>query len=153
DPNSRIARQWHFWATLFLAVCALHTIGALFWGGRIRHFLNPINIPWLAYRAFQGGMYTEARDRLWNMVVGLRLPYYFWLGLRGFIGAFLWLAFPLLLLGLGHIVPLFGLVGGLLLAVVVLYVPFLQVRFARDNRLRCFIEFQQVRGAFRRAPL
>src|SRR5262249_61765684 len=36
---------------------------------------------------------------------------------------------------------------------VVLYVPFLQVRFARDNRLRAFREFQQVRGAFRRAPL
>ena len=104
-------------------------------------------------RAFRGGLYTEARDRLWNTVVGLRLPYYFWLGARGFLGAFLWLAIPLLLLGLGHRAPLVGIIGGLMLAVVVLYVPFLQVRFARDNRLRAFREFQQVRRAFRRAPL
>jgi hypothetical protein len=40
-----------------------------------------------------------------------------------------------------------------MLAAVVLYVPFLQVRFARDNRLRAFREFRQVRAAFRRAPL
>jgi membrane protease YdiL (CAAX protease family) len=40
-----------------------------------------------------------------------------------------------------------------MLAVVVLYVPFLQVRFARDNRLRAFREFKQVRAAYRRAPL
>jgi hypothetical protein len=102
---------------------------------------------------FRGGVYTEARDRLWNTVVRLRLPYYFWLGARGFLGAFLWLAVPLLLLGQGHRAPLIGILGGLMLAVVVLYVPFLQVRFARDNRLRAFREFRQVRAAYRRAPL
>lgn len=153
DPNGRIARQWQLWLSVLATIFTLHAVAALLRGGRIRHFLFPLNIPWLVIRVFRGGLYTEARDRLWNTVVSLRIPYYFWLGVRGFAGAFLWLALPLLLLGLGHRLPLVGFIGGMMLAVVVLYVPFLQVRFARDNRLRAFIEFQQVRGAFRRAPL
>jgi hypothetical protein len=153
DPNGRIARQWEGWLTLLATVFALHATAAILRGGRLRHFINPLNLVWLVLRVFKGGLYTEARDRLWNTVVGLRLPHYFWLGVRGFFGAFLWLAIPLLLLGLGHRAPAVGLLGGLMLAVVVLYVPFLQVRFARDNRLRAFREFRQVRAAFRRAPL
>jgi hypothetical protein len=153
DPNGRIARQWELWLSILAALFALHASAGLLRGARVRHFLNPFNVPWLVVRAFRGGLYTEARDRLWNTVVGLRLPYYFWLGVRGFFGAFVWLAIPLLLLAQGHRFPLAGVIGGLMLAAVVLYVPFLQVRFARDNRLRAFREFQQVRGAFRRAPL
>lgn len=153
DPNGRIARQWAFWLTLLATLAALHGCAALLRGGRFRHFFYPFNLLWLARRALRGGLYTEARDRLWADVVGLRLPYFFWLGVRGFVGAFLWLAIPLLLLAQGHRVPLVGIIGGLMLAAVVLYVPFLQVRFARDNRLRAFREFRQVRAAFRRAPL
>lgn len=82
---------------------------------------------------------------------GYALPYYFWLGLRGFVGAFLWLAFPLLLLGLGHRFPLLGLMGAGLFAIVVLYVPFMQVRFARTHRFRAFIEVLAVRQVYRRA--
>jgi hypothetical protein len=153
DPNGRIARQWELWLSILAGIFALHCGAALVAGGRIRHFLNPLNIPWLLIRALRGSLYTEARDRLWDTVVGLRLPYYFWLGVRGFLGAFLWLAIPLLLLAQGHRVPALGILGGLMLAAVVLYVPFLQVRFARDNRLRAFREFKQIRAAFRRAPL
>ena len=153
DPNGRIARQWELWLSILAGLAALHAGAALLRGARFRHFLNPLNIPWLVGRAFRGGLDTEARDRLWDTVVGLRLPYYFWLGARGFVGAFVWLAIPLLLLAQGHRAPVVGVLGGLMLAAVVLYVPFLQVRFARDNRLRAFREFRQVRGAFRRAPL
>ena len=126
---------------------------ALLRGARFRDFLRPLNVVWLIRRALRGGLYTEARDRLWNTVVALRLPYFFWLGVRGFLGAFLWLIVPLLLLAQGHRFPALGVLGAVLLFAVVMYVPFLQVRFARDNRLRAFREFRQVRGAFKRAPL
>lgn len=152
DPNGRIARQWQGWLAALCLFGVLHATGALLRGGRFRHFLNPFNVPWLVVRA-KPALYTEARDRLWNTVVALQLPYYFWLGVRGFVGAFLWLALPLLLLAQGHRAPAVGIFGGLMLAAVVLYVPFLQVRFARDNRLRAFREFKQVRAAYRRAPL
>ena len=153
DPNGRIARQWEGWLSVLVTLIVLHAVAAVLRGGRFRDFLRPLNVPWLVVRAFRGGLYTEARDRLWNTVVALRFPYYFWLGVRGFFGAFLWLAIPLLLLGQGHRAPAVGIIGGLMLAAVVLYVPFLQVRFARDNRLRAYREFRQVRAAFRRAPL
>jgi hypothetical protein len=152
-PEGRIARQWQTWLAILSALVALHACGALLRGGRLRHFANPLNLPWLVVRGFRGGLLTAARDRLWDTVVSLHLPYYFWLGLRGFVGAFLWLAIPLLLLGLGHRTPLAGIIGGLLLAVVVLYVPFLQIRFARNNRFRAFFQLRQIRRIFRKAPL
>ncbi|MBP3957409.1 hypothetical protein J8F10_19355 [Gemmata sp. G18] len=153
DPNGRAAKLWEGALTALAVVFVLHAVGALMWGGRIRHFMNPINAPWLAYRACRGGLYTEARDRVWNAVVALRLPYYFWLGARGFAGAFVWLALPLLLLGLGHRYWFVGLVGAGLFAVVVLYVPFMQARFARTHRFRAFFEVLKVRQVYRRAPL
>jgi len=153
DPHGTVAKLWEGFLLALAFAFVLHAVGALLWGGRLRHFLNPINIPWLVYRAAQGGLYTEARDRVWNTVVGLRLPYYFWLGVRGFAGAFLWLAFPLLLLGLGHRFWGLGLIGAFLFGIVVLYVPFMQVRFARTHRFRAFFEVLKVRQVHRRAPL
>ncbi len=153
DPNGNIAKAWEIAIALLATGLVLHTVGALLWGGRFRHFVNPVNIPWLGYRVCCGGLYAEARDRVWNTVVGLWLPYYFWLGVRGFAGAFMWLAFPLLLLGVGHQFWFLGLVGAFLFGIVVLYVPFLQVRFARTQRFRAFFEVLAVRQVYRRAPL
>ena len=79
--------------------------------------------------------------------------YYFWLGLRGFVGALLWLALPVFLLGMGHQAPIAGVVGAGLLALVVLYLPFLQARFARDGRLRAYRDLGTVRAEYRRAPV
>ncbi|HEX4613832.1 MAG TPA: hypothetical protein VH092_36965 [Urbifossiella sp.] len=153
DPAGTAARAWEIVLTLMMAVYLLHVAAALVQGGRLRHFLNPLSIPWLGLRAVRGGLYGESRDRLWAAAAGLRLPYYFGLGFRGYLGAFLWLVLPLALLGLGHRFPAVGLLGGLLLGVVVLYLPLLQARFARDNRLRAYREVLAVRRDFRRAPL
>jgi Protein of unknown function (DUF4013) len=104
-------------------------------------------------------MFTEARDALWDFIVRLRLPYYFWLGVRGFVGAFLWLALPLTLLAAGTKLPkdgpavLLGLLGGLLLTIVLLYLPMLQTRFAAENRFRAMFEIGRIRELFKRAPL
>jgi hypothetical protein len=152
DPNGRIARQWELGLSVLAIVFALHVTGAILRGGRIRNFLRPLNIVWLLRRGLRGGVYSEARDRFWNTLVALRLRYYFWLGIRGFVGAFLWLIVPLLLLAQGHRVPALGILGAVLLVIVVLYIPFLQVRFSRDNRFRAFWEVQQVRAEFRGAP-
>src|SRR5205807_807730 len=88
--------------------------------------------------------------------VSLRLPYYFWLGFRGFIGALAWLALPVTLLALGRAdfrgAPLLGFIGALLLAVVVLYLPFLQMQLASTNRLRAVFDLRAVRAAYCRAP-
>lgn len=153
DPHGPAARQAAGWLAFLAVLAATHAVGGLLRGGRVRHFLNPFNVPWVAVRFFSARAHADARDRLWVAVVGLRLPYYFWLGVRGFVGAFLWLAVPLALLAQGHRAPAVGFVGGCLLAVVVLYVPLLQVRFARDGRVRAFRELGAVRRGFRAAPL
>ena len=57
---------------------------ALLRGGRFRHFLWPAPIR-LVRRLAAPGAYAAARDAVWDYVVGLRLPYYFWLGVRGFL--------------------------------------------------------------------
>ena len=153
DPGGAIARTWKVWLTVLAVVYALHVAAACLRGGQFRHFLNPLGILWLVRRAFRGGMYQETRDQLWDFVVAMRLPYYFWLGVRGFVGAFLWLGLPALLLSQGHKSPILGIAGAVLLGLVVLWLPFLQARFARDNRLRAYRELRAVRADFCRAPL
>lgn len=153
DPNGDAVRLWEgvLWALMVLYV--LHVAGALVRGGRLRHFLHPLNIPWLGWKLVRGGLYADCRDRLWATAVRLRPSYYFGLGLRGYLGAFLWLLVPLALLGSGHHYPAVGVLGAVLLGIVVLYLPLLQARFARDNRLRAYREWLSIRRDFGRAPL
>jgi hypothetical protein len=81
------------------------------------------------------------------------LPYYFWLGVRGFAGALLWLALPVTLLALAPRAPVLGWLGSALLAIVALYLPFLQTRFAAERRLGALFEVRAVRRYFMRAPV
>ena len=106
----------------------------------------------------RGRMYQSARDAVWDFVVSLQLPHYFWLGLRGFAGAIAWLLLPSLMLmvgtsGRGPVTILIGYLGALGLAFVLLYLPFLQTHFACQNRLAAMFEWSAVRAQFRRAPI
>lgn len=116
-------------------------------------------------RLRKGGMYAAARDTVWEFAVNMRLHYYFWLGLRGFIGAIVWLFLPVMLIlvttqvsannpemakGVGVIA---GFVGSALLMIVVLYLPFMQAHFAAQNRFVAMFELGTVRRLFRQAPL
>jgi hypothetical protein len=104
----------------------------------------------------RGGYYAEARDTVWDAVVGLRLPYYFWLGFRGFLAAFAWLVLPISLIALGRVgTPAAGFaafIGSAMLVVVMVYLPFLQARMASENRLRAAFEVLAARQEYRRAP-
>ena len=157
DPTSRAARGWDLALTVLSALVLLQIVGACLRGARIRHFVWPRPIQSLGC-ALRPGAYTTARDAVWDFVVELRLPYYFWLGLRGFWGAAVWLVPPVSLLALasrrrpgpGTAV---GLVGGGLLALVLLHLPFLQARFAQENRLGAMFELRPLRLRFARAPV
>jgi hypothetical protein len=153
DPGGRAAFRWGVALAAATVVMLVHILLASARGGKLRYFLWPFTNPlWLARRVGRGGYYAEARDAVWNFVRALRLPYYFWLGVRGFVGGFLWLALPVTLIAAGRKVPVLGFVGAALLILVVLHLPLLQVRFAVENRFRALFEFRTVRAAFRRAP-
>ena len=151
DPDSGVTRGWETGLavvtvlTVLAEVLAAQCLLAIWRGGRLGYFVQPFTHPirW----------YVEVRDTVWDFVLSLRLPYYFWLGVRGFAGGLAWLALPVTLLALGTKVPAAGLLGGLLLAVVLLYVPFLQMRFAAENRFRALFAWRAVRADFRRAPV
>ncbi len=157
DPASRASRLWDVALVVLSALVLAQIASACLRGGRIRHFLVPRPIR-SARLMLAPGAYGRARDAVWDFFMSLRLPYYFWLGLRGFAGAALWLVLPVSLLaaasrlppGLGTIV---GLVGGALLALVLVHLPFLQARFAAENRWRAMFEPRALRRQFARAPV
>jgi hypothetical protein len=116
----------------------------------------PPAILWAGMR--RGRMYAQARDAVWDFVAALKLPQYFWLGLRGFAGALAWLIVPSLMLmfgtsGQGGGSVLIGYLGAAGLALVLIYLPFLQTRFAAENRLAAMFEWSEIRKLFRRAPV
>jgi hypothetical protein len=157
DPTSRAARGWELALWILSVLVLLQIAGACLRGARIRHFLWPRPIQSLRL-AIAPDAYAKARDDVWNFCVGLRLSHYFWLGLRGFVGAVVWLALPVSLLaaasrlrpGTGALV---GLVGSGLLALVLVHLPFLQARFAEENRLGAMFELKALRRRFARAPV
>jgi len=152
DPASRAARGWRMALLLTTAWVVLHAAAACWRGGRLRHFLWPRPIRFLR-QVFRRGAYASARDAVWEFVVGLRLPYYFWLGARGFLGGLAWLAVPITLLAVGTKVPVLGFLGGILLAIGLLYLPFLQTQMAAENRWSAMFRPATVRQAYRRAPV
>jgi len=91
-----------------------------------------------------------------DFVAGLRLKHHFMLGLKGWIGAMIWLFIPTLLFaattkteGGPLLVTLFG---GILLMIVLSWVPFLQAHYAAENRFGAMFELRTVRRLYKNAP-
>ena len=81
------------------------------------------------------------------------MPTLLWLGLRGFVLGALWLAVPTTLLALGAATPALAWLGVLLMAVSTAYLPFIQVRLAREDRLSVALEVDIINQAYAGAPL
>jgi hypothetical protein len=157
DPGSRTAANWRLGVMVLVGVVFFHVLMAVARGGKMRHFLWPFNFVLVIRDLFRGGYYAKARDAVWDAVTGLRLPYYFWLGARGFAAAFVWLVIPVSLIAArqlgGPVANLCGVIGSLQLAVVLLYLPFLQLRVAIENRFGAGFSITQVHRAYCRAPI
>lgn len=154
DPHGETARRWGTAVLVLAVLSSVHLVTACFRGGRLRHFLLPtLNVARLRRRLRRGDVYGSARDGVWDFVVGLRLPYLFWLGVRGFIGGLIWLALPVFLIAIGREAAFVGWIGAFLLMVVVCHLPFLQVRMATENRFAAVFGWREIRRLFMRAPL
>lgn len=156
--HGRAAVGWRI-ALVVLTVLVILQIGsALLRGAKLRHFLIPRPVQTLQL-ALAPGAYARARDDLWNFVSSLQLAEYFWLGVRGFVGAAIWLVAPVSLLAAASQLPrpgagvVTGLVGGALFAGVLLYLPFLQAQFAESGRFAAMFDLRRIRHHFVRAPI
>ncbi len=159
-PGGSAAKGWR----LALVVLTVGGLAQILWaglrGGRLRHFLWPA--PGRALRALREprwGRIPEIGDGVGAWVSSLRLPHYFWLGLRGLVAAAIWLAVPVaILIGANQLrqpglAVVIGLVGAAMLTVVVLYLPFLQAYFARTQQFGSMFQVGRVRDFFGRAPI
>ncbi|MCP4194026.1 MAG: hypothetical protein GY768_25745 [Planctomycetaceae bacterium] len=151
------SRLWRIGLIVITSLTVLHLVWAWFRGGRFFHFLWPAPIQLLC-RLRKGGIYSAARDATWDFVTSLRLPHYFLLGVNGFVATALWLLIPVTLLVLASRVPvpigsLLGLIGALLFAAVVMYLPFLQARFAATNDFSAMFDWRTIRLRYQHAPI
>jgi hypothetical protein len=157
DPTSRSTRRLDFLVTTLSVAIAVHLCLALARGGSIGCFLRPIkNARWAIHQWRRGGYADKAAAEIRAFAAGLRLRYHFWLGLRGFFGALAWLVVPTALFAFASKTEgpqiLVTIVGGLLLLPVLAWLPFLQARFASENRFRGLFELREVRRLFGHAP-
>ncbi|HTN74401.1 MAG TPA: hypothetical protein VL096_04110 [Pirellulaceae bacterium] len=157
-PGSAAAKGWRVLVLIVTALAITHLVWAWFRGGKFRHFLWPAPLR-LIKRLWRGGMIREARDATWDFVASLQLPHLFWLGVRGFAGGVAWLFVPLLLFAAATLLPegpgpvLLSLLGGFLLTLVMLYLPFLQTNFAVEQKFVALFDIATVRKQFARAPI
>ena len=153
DPSSAMARQWHTGSVIAAIVTVVHIALACLWGGRLRHFLLPILHPLFAWRTFRRcNPLIRARDGVWQFFVDARPWYFFWLGLRGAAGAFVWLVLPVTCLAVGWKLPVVGFIGYFLLLPVLVLLPFLQMNFARLNRFGKMFDLAAVVRLYGRMP-
>jgi hypothetical protein len=156
DPGGRSAGRWRTAMLILTVLAGLHIAFALARGGKLRYFAWPFNFIWFLRRVVRGGYYSHARDAVWDTLMELRLAYYFWLGLRGFVVGFAWLMLPVSLLAVNRwnnaAAPIIGIAGAVLLVLVLPYVPFLQTRMAERNRFREGFALLAVRRTFRYSP-
>lgn len=151
--------RYGFWSAmlwLVTGITVLHVAWALVRGGKLRHFVWPAPVRFVRWLG-ESNKYATIRDALWKTMAGLQLPRLFWLGARGFAGTVLWLILPVGLMILAAMIPhnagiLISLLGGLLMTFVVLLLPFLQVWFAKEERMRAFIEVWPVLKLMGRSP-
>jgi hypothetical protein len=128
-------------------------VAALSRGGRLIGFIRPIRATRQLLAEVRAG---ELVDSLKGGVLQLRRAFEPWatfsLGFRGYLGAMLWLLIPTTLIAVGR-KGVLAVLGGVGLAVVVTFLPFVQMHFAVNGTLRDMFRVGPVRQAFRRAPV
>lgn len=159
DPGGPTARFWSVVRIVTSLSVGFHLVATWFSGGALTSFFRPLRNGRRLVAAIRAGTaWQTATEALGRVFEGVRPGALFSLGLRGFIGTFLWLAFPTLLFSTlrdttkpGQV--LVTLAGAILLAVVLAWVPFLQARFAAEQRMGVFLDVATIREWWRRAPV
>jgi hypothetical protein len=153
DPGSSPTRWMGRLSTISAIVAFYVVVAALSQGGHLVHFLRPLRAFRRSLAAIRsGGYFGQAQANAKRFVTGFAVPQIFWLGLRGYIGAGLWIVVPTSLIALGRKGPV-ALLGGAMLVGVLMYLPFLQIHFAVHGELRRMFQVQSVRYLFARAPI
>lgn len=159
-PGTGVALAWRIGLTAVTIGVTMHVILAIARGGRLGLFFwpTPLNAIWLFRQISTRDYLEEAGSAIREFVAALRIRQHFWLGLRGFFGAFVILLVPTILFGAlqdtskpGQV--LLTVIGGFSLVCALSWVPFLQAHFAARHRLAAVFELRKIRTLYRRAPI
>ncbi len=158
-PGTFVSGAWGIAKVILCYGVAVHLILSLARGGGFWCFFRPIkNVRWLVGQLYAGTYFDTASAAVREFIAALKLRHHFWLGLRGFAGAFAWLFLPTAFFAAmqstqkpGQI--LLTLFGGFLLMLVLSWTPFLQAHFAAENRFSAFRELGRIREYYRRSPI
>ena len=159
DPGGPSARGWALVRFAVSLLVGFHLLATWFFGGSLPSFFRPVRNGRRLLRALRAGTaWGTASEALAQIIDAVQPGRLFSLGLRGFVGTFLWLLLPTLLFSfLGDTTKpgqvLVTLLGAILLGIVLAWVPFLQARFAAEQRLAVFRDLGTVRELWRRAPV
>lgn len=157
-PGSATDIGWQVATRIATVLVTVHLVLALARGGSLACFVRPIkNLRWLIGRLQQGDYLDTAGEHVSQFVSALRLPAHFWLGVRGFAVAFLWLLIPTALYAAARkpegLPVILMVLGGFLLALTLSWAPFLQARFVAEDRWRAGFQLGAVRELYRHAPI
>lgn len=142
-----VALAWVFWSAW-----------ALFRGGRWWHFLWPAPVLFVK-TIFRPETWRAAEDRWWHWIGSLRILKLLKLGFYGTVAAVVWLIVPASFMIVALNSPqneslgLVGLLGAIGMWWVLMYLPFLPIQMAREERMSAAFDRRGVRASFRRAPL
>ena len=158
EPAGKFARGATIAFYVVLVLTFGHIVGSLLRGGRLRNFLRPRPIDTVR-RLLRPASYASARDAVWEAFAAMRPAYFYGLGLRVALATFAWLVGPVTLMYVGGRRPAIAILGGVLTAVVMLWLPWLQTQAAveystspRGTIWRRMFAVGDVRRRFRRAP-
>jgi len=161
EPGGQSDQTLHLLTLLASIAISIHLCLSLARGGTFFCFVRPFkNAIWLFKQIRSGGYFERAALNVSSFFDSLKLGRNFSLGLRGFLGAFLWLVIPSLMFaaasspggGQGGPVAV-TLLGGFTLVIVLGWLPLLQAHFAAENRFSAMFELRTIRRKFKRAPL
>ncbi len=179
QPGSSRALNLRIAARILAILWVLWVVWAILRGGRWFHFLWPQPIRF-AKALFSRSFWLDAENRWWNFLEQLHLWRLIRLGFKASLGAGIWLVIPALLILVAlNAAPevrtdqqgglaLLGLLGAILMAWVIQYLPTLQTHMARNDllarqgsdnpqstkqRLGGVLDRSAARKAFRRTPL
>ncbi len=158
EPGGPADRFWSVFAPVLAALIGTHICLALARGGALSCYFRPIkNLRWLLKKRRESDYITHATAAVQDFLSRLRLKHHFWLGLRGFVGAVVWLFIPTLMFAQAtpdkwprNLVTFLGAIG---LVLVLSWLPFLQARFALTGRFRTMFELRTIRRLYRDAPV
>ncbi|MCA9026529.1 MAG: DUF4013 domain-containing protein [Planctomycetaceae bacterium] len=161
DAGSPSDTRLHLLLNVMWVIVTVHLCLALARGGSLSCFFRPIkNLQWFWQRLKSRDYLDTASQRVREFVSELRIKHYFWLGLRGLMGGIAWLLTPTALFAAmanaeGPQEPqgMLTLIGGALLALTLSWMPFLQARYATEQRFRSMFHLRTVRRLFKHAPL